>query len=64
MMLEDIRRELKNNLGCEIKVETKRKQTITGTLSWISPDRSMVEVRLDDGSIETLMDIEIRSVKN
>jgi hypothetical protein len=62
-MIEEIRRELQRNMGCWIEIETKRMEKVNGTLSWVSPDRSMAELTLPDGSIKTITDVQIRKIK-
>ena len=62
-MLEEIRRELKKNMGCWIEIETKKLEKVNGTLSWVSPDWSMAELTQADGSIKTVTDVQIRTIK-
>lgn len=62
-MNEEMRRQLQASLGHEIEIQTKTNAKIKGMLSWISPDRCMAEVKLQSGEINTVLDVQIKSIR-
>ncbi|RXT05324.1 hypothetical protein [Ammoniphilus sp. CFH 90114] len=62
-MGEEIRRTLLQCRGEAVEIITRSEKKINGTLSWLSPDRCMAEIRTKNGEIETIMDVRIKSIK-
>lgn len=59
----ELKRRLEESLGHEIEIQTKSKGKIKGILSWVSPDRCMAEIKLQSGEINTVLDVQIKSIR-
>ncbi|WP_134704817.1 hypothetical protein [Ammoniphilus sp. YIM 78166] len=62
-MGEEIRRQLLQCRGEAVEILLRSETKINGTLSWLSPDRCMAEITTEDGHIETVRDVRIKSIK-
>ncbi|RXT05229.1 hypothetical protein [Ammoniphilus sp. CFH 90114] len=62
-MNEEMRRQLQESLGQQIEIQTKTSGKIRGVLSWLSPDRCMAEITLTTGEINTVTDVQIKSIR-
>ncbi|MEW9670281.1 hypothetical protein [Ammoniphilus sp. 3BR4] len=62
-MNEVMRRQLQDHLGQQIEILTKTNGKIRGVLSWLSPDSCMAEVTLNNGEINTVTDVQIKSIR-
>lgn len=62
-MNEEMRRQLQESLGHQIEIQTRTNGKIKGILSWLSPDRCMAEITLQSGEINTVTDVQIKSIR-
>ncbi|WP_035294735.1 hypothetical protein [Brevibacillus thermoruber] len=62
-MLISIQKQMKESFGKLIEVYTKRSEKYIGIITWVSPDNTMSELKMADGQIKLLTDVNIKHIK-
>jgi RNase P/RNase MRP subunit p29 len=64
ILLISIQKQLKEMFGKQVEVCTKRSEKYIGIITWISPDNTMAELKMADGQIKLLTDVNIKQIKS
>ncbi|MGC5327420.1 hypothetical protein [Brevibacillus sp. SYSU BS000544] len=61
-MLLNIHSQIKEAVGKQVVVNTKKSEKFVGTIIWASPDFTMAELKMKDGHIKLITDITIKQI--
>ncbi|NGQ96546.1 hypothetical protein G3578_15395 [Brevibacillus sp. SYP-B805] len=62
-MLLHIQKQIRESLGKQVEVCMKNSERLVGTITWVSPDDTMAELKMADGQIKLLTDVVIKTIK-